>query len=194
MILFYLVFFQILNIHSDINIKKNLIGNNYIQLGCYDYNNFIPIKKIIEDSTLVVRIEMYQMDYSIMNIIHGQIEEIKSEYKKIIIGPKYFLIDYVELNNMNSIGIGANESFNLFEEKKDYLTYTSFIGYQNNYITKFDKNNPNIFKSALIYFNSTSNILFEVKNLIIQFLANMKSLTHLCLIMNFPNYVKDKML
>ena len=143
--------------------KKNLIGNNFIQLGCYNYNNFIPIKKTIEDSTLVVRIEMYQMDYSIMSIIHDQIEEIKSEYKKIIIGPKYFLIDYVELNNMNSIGIGANESFNLFEEYKDYLTYTSFIGYQNNYITKFDNNNPNIFKSALIYFNSTSNILFEVK-------------------------------
>ena len=144
--------------------KKNLKGNNFNDLGEYSYRNFIPIKKTIADSTLVIRIEVIlTIQFSILSVIQDKIEEIKSDYKQIITGPKYFFIDYFELNNMNSIGIGANESFNIFEEKKEYDTSISFRGYQNYYIIKYDNYAPNIFKSALIYFNSTNKVLFEVK-------------------------------
>ena len=113
---------------------------------------------------MVIRIEVIlTFQFSILSIIPDKIEEIKTEYNQIITGPKYFFIDYFELNNINSIGIGANESFNIFEEKKEYKTSISFRGYKNYYITKYDNNAPNTFKSALIYFNSTNKVLFEVK-------------------------------
>ena len=144
--------------------KKNFKGNNFIDLGSYSHRNFIPIKKTIEDSTLIIRIQVLShLQFSILSIIQDKIEEIKTEYNQIITGPKYFFIDYFDLNNINSIGIGANESFNIFEEKKEYKTSISFRGYQNYYITKNDNNAINIFKSALIYFNSTNKVLFEVK-------------------------------
>ena len=112
---------------------------------------------------MIIYIKFYWQSFSILELIQNKIEEIKTEYNEIIKGPKYFFIDYFELNNMNSIGIGANDSFLFDEQEKSFITSISTRGYQNYYITKTNNLAPQIFKSIIIYINSTNNILFEVK-------------------------------
>ena len=158
--------------------KNNFKKNEYIDLGLYDEHNFIPIKKEINDSSLVINIEIIDYYYSdlnffIINLI-SDLEEIKSEFKQEIKGPKYYYIEFFEFNNLNSIGIWANESFFVYEEEKKYKTTVSNTpfsnSYQNIFITKLNNYSPNSYKSAIIFFNSTNNILFEIKKFNYSFL------------------------
>ena len=143
--------------------KENFIGNNFIDLGYHVGQNYIPIKKKVNDSSLIIYIEYHSIGFSLLSIIQNKIEEIKSEYNNEINGPKYFYINYFEINNLNSIGIGANELFFFYEEKKSYETKISSTKYQKYYITKTNNYETNSFNSAIIYFNSTNKILFEIK-------------------------------
>ena len=143
--------------------KKNFKGNNFIDLGNYEGQNYITIKKEVNDSSLIIYIEFQDLDFALLTLIQNKIEEINSEYSKEIYGPKYFYIDYFKINNINSIGIGASESFYLFEEYKSSPTSISSSGYQNYYITKTNNYDTQSFKSAIIYFNSSIEILFEIK-------------------------------
>ena len=176
--------------------KSNFQKNEFIDLGLYDDNNVIPIKKVINDTTLVINIEIIDqysfLCFFIINLI-TDIEEIKSEFKQEIKGPKYYYLDYFKFNNLNSIGIWANESFFVYEEEKKYKTSVSNSpfsnSYQNIYITKLNNYSPNSHKSAIIFFNSTNNIFFEIKKFNYSFLAgNSKEISsgpdyeffHLC--------------
>ena len=145
--------------------KSNFNGNNFIELGLYKKRNYIPIKKTIEDSSLIIYIKFYLFvdELSILELIPNKVEEIKSNYNQIIKEPKYFYIDYFEINNMNSIGIGANDSFIFNEQEKSYENRIINKGLQNYYITKTNNNSPEAFRSIIIYINSNNNILFEVK-------------------------------
>ena len=141
--------------------KKTFIGNNFIDIGYFDDDNYIPIKKTIEDTSLIVFIEFHILRFSLLNLIKD-VEEIKSAFTKKIIGPKYYYIDNFDFNNMNSIGIGANESFLIYEQEKGYKSVSTFR-FQNYYITKTKNYFPEIFKNIIIKFNSTNEILFEIK-------------------------------
>lgn len=143
--------------------KESFKGNNFIDLGYHDGQNYIPIKKEVNDSSLIIYVLFHYLEFSLLTLVPNKIEEIKSEYSNEINGPKYFYINYFEINNINSIGIGANESFYLYEEKKSYITSISSKEYQNYYITKTNNYDTQSFKSAIIYFNSTNRILFEIK-------------------------------
>ena len=159
--------------------KSNFQKNEFTDLGLYDEHNFIPIKKEINDSYLVINFEIiaykyYFQEFFIINLI-SDLEVIKSEFKQEIKGPKYYYIDFFEFNNLNSIGIWANESFFVYEEEKRYKTSVSNTPfsnrYQNIFITKLNNYSPNSYKSAVIFFNSTNNILFEIKKFNYSFLA-----------------------
>ena len=68
---------------------------------------------------------MRNVDFIIINLIQDKIEEVNSEFKHIIKGPKYYFIDYFKFNKMNSIGYLANDSFLLYEENNEYTTSIS---------------------------------------------------------------------
>ena len=142
--------------------SRNFKGNNFIDMGFHIQQNFIPIRKKIDDSSLIIYIELYEGYFSILELIPN-IEEIKSIYSKTIKGPKYIFIDYFELNNMNSIGIGSSESFFFYEQESSSEKKISKKGYQNYYITKINNYIPQDLKSIIIYINSTNDVLFEVK-------------------------------
>ena len=143
--------------------KKNFNGNNFIDFGHFKAKNYIQFKKLIEDNSLYVFIEFHIIElFSILNLIE-KVEEIKSDGNIIIQGPKYLLIDYFELNNMNSIGIGANVSFFIFEQQKNYDISISSFKNTSIYITKQNNLSPENYKTAIIYFNSTNNILLQIQ-------------------------------
>ena len=142
-------------------------GNNFINLGYHSYQNFIPIKKTKETSSLFIYFEnFYDHDYEfyILNLIPNNIvEQIHSEYNDKIQGPKYFYIDYFDLNGMNSIGFGADENFIFYEQKREVDNFIFKKDYTNTFITKMNNYAPETFKNAIIYFNSTNEILFQIK-------------------------------
>ena len=142
---------------------NNFKENNFNCLGRYDKHNYIPIKKKKKDSSLIISIEMMgSIDFIIINLIRDKIEEINYEFKQEIKGPKYYFIDYFKFNEMNSIGFLANESFLIYEENTEYST-SMISKFDNIFITTLNNYAPNIFKSAIIYFNTSNDILFEIK-------------------------------
>jgi uncharacterized protein YrzB (UPF0473 family) len=141
--------------------KKDFHGNNFIDIGLFERNNYIPIKKTIEDSSLILFIEFHIWHFSLLNIIKD-VEVIKSEFKKEIIGPKVYYIDNFEFNNMNSIGIGASESLIIYEQEKSKRTTFKDM-YQNIYITTTNNKSPEIFKRMFIKLNTNRKILLEIK-------------------------------
>ena len=62
--------------------SSNFKGNNFIDLGHYNNLNFIPIKKTIQDSSLIIYINIYiyfyRQSFSIIELIQNKIEEIKT--------------------------------------------------------------------------------------------------------------------
>ena len=162
--------------------KSKFKGNNFNFLGIYKRYNYIPIKNTIKDSSLIISIENTDdfPEFTILNFISDKIGEINLEFKKEIKGPKYYFIDYNKFNNMNSIGFLANESFFIHEEKKEEET-SILSHYHHFFITTLDSYAVNTFKSAIIYFNSSNNILFEVKKYNYPFLDKLRS-------RYFPNY------
>ena len=144
--------------------KSIFNGKNYIELSTIQQDNYIPIKKLKEDSSLIISIEIsliFPYSFSLLNIIKD-VEEIKSDFSKDIIGPKYYFIDFFEFNNINSIGIKASESFFLYVQEKDSMTQST-LSYQNKYIAKTDNCRQLSFRNAIIFFNSTNEIKLEVK-------------------------------
>ena len=141
--------------------KKDFYGNNFIDIGYFQENNYIPIKKTIEDSSLILFIEFHTLHFSLLTIIND-VEVIKSGFKKEIVGPKVYYIDSFEFNNMNSIGIEASESLFIYEQEKSYRI-TSKSKYQNIYITTTNNNSPEIFKRMFIKLNTNRKILLEIK-------------------------------
>ena len=67
--------------------RKDFSRNNFFYKGSFEGYNYIPIKKTIEDTSLIISIEFDNPDLSFLNIIKD-VEEIKSEFSKEIIGPK----------------------------------------------------------------------------------------------------------
>ena len=141
--------------------KKELSGNRFIDIGQFGNENYIPIKKTVDDTSLILYIEFHQLSFSILFIIKD-IEEIKSEIKKEVIGPKYYYIDNFEFNNINSIGIAGNDSFFIYEQEQKQVITSKYV-YQNLYITKTKNSSPEIFNKTIIKINSNKAILFEIK-------------------------------
>ena len=141
--------------------KQDFKGNNFKDLGYFLDTNYIPIKKTIEDKTLIIFIEFHTISLSLLSIIKD-VEEIKAEFKKEILGPKYYYIDNFEFNNMNSIGIGASEFFLLSEQEKSKTSESKFT-WNNYYITKKNNYSPDVFNNIIIKFNSKNKITFEIK-------------------------------
>ena len=148
--------------------KCEYTENNFINLGVYSWHNYVPIRNTIGDSHLIIRIENFRnyigkINFNIVNLIPEKIEEIHSDFEqKIIKGPKYYFIEYNKISNMNSFGIFANESFILFEEKYEDV-FSLSQHYENAFITTFNNYEVNAVKRAIIYFNSSYDILFEIK-------------------------------
>ena len=144
--------------------KSIFNGKNFIELSIIQADNFMSIKKLKEDSSLIISVEIslsFGHLFSLLKIIKD-VEEIKSDFSKDIVGPKYYFLDYFEFNNINSIGIKASESFFLYEQEKDYMTQTT-LSYQSKYIAKTDNCRQLSFRNAIIFFNSTGEIKFEIK-------------------------------
>ena len=141
--------------------RKDFSKNNFFYKGYFEGYNYIPIKKTIEDTSLIIFIEFDKPNLSFLNIIKD-VEEIKSEFEKEIIGPKYYYIDNFELININAIGINASESFWLYEHEKAYKTSSKYQS-GNYYITKIKRNSPETLKSMVIKFDSKNKIFFRIK-------------------------------
>ena len=141
--------------------KKDFHGNNFIEIGYFDSNNYIPIKKTIEDKSLLLYIHFHQLCFSLLNMIKD-VEEINTEFKKEIVGPKFYYLDNFEFNNKNSIGIWANESFLICEQEITYKIESNY-DFKNIYISKTNNYSPQGFKKIIIEFNSKNKILFEIK-------------------------------
>ena len=141
--------------------KKELSGNRFIDIGEFQNENYIPIKKTVDDTSLILYIEFHELRFSLLYIIKD-IEEIKSEIKKEVIGPKYYYIDNFQFNNMNSIGIAGNDSFFIYEQEQKHIITSKYV-YQNLYITKTKNASPEIFNKMIIKINSNKAILFEIK-------------------------------
>ena len=176
--------------------KTDFKGNNFIDLGNHYFNNFIPIKKTKNDTSIIIYFKNHLgLLFSILNLIPNyEVKQIKEEYNDILKGPKYIFIDYFEFNDMNSMGIGANETFLFYEEEKDYQTSISNKGFQNIYITKTDNYKPENFKSIIIYFNSNNNILFQIKkfnySIFITYYGKFKPDDEFFSIMSREKYIK----
>ena len=141
--------------------KKDFHGNNFIDIGYFNYKNYIPIKKTIEDKSLLLYIQFHQLCFSLLKMIKD-VEEINSEFKNEIVGPKFYYLDNFEFNNMNSLGIWANESFIICEQEIT-STIKSNCDMKNIYISKTNNYSPQVFKKIIIEFNSKNKILFEIK-------------------------------
>ena len=141
--------------------NKNFKRNNFIDIGNYKSSNYIPIIKKINDTSIIIFIEFHWLEYSFLDLIKN-VEKIDSEFKKEIIGPKYYYIDNFELNNINSIGIEANEKFLIYEQA-NRNEINGRYDFKNLYITKTSNNHPDVFNKLIIIFNSKNKILFEIK-------------------------------
>ena len=97
-IIFYIT---TLDLRISYQYKKIFNGKNLIS-DCFD-SYFISIKKVRDDSSLIINFENTFSNLIILNLI--KVEEIKSDYQSVVNGPKFFFIDYNLLNGMNSIGM-----------------------------------------------------------------------------------------
>ena len=145
--------------------KNNFKGNNFISLGKQNLHNFITIRKTTDDSSLYLYINSYKYSYYSFLYLIQDVEEITSDYNQVIHGPKYFFIDYFKLNKMNSIGIMSDKPFFIYEQEMGSENHISLNDYKTIYITKKSNSEPHIFKRALIFFNSTDEVHFQVKKL-----------------------------
>ena len=143
--------------------RKDFSRNNFFYKGSFEGYNYIPIKKTIEDTSLIIFIEFYEPNLYFLNIIKDA-EEIKSEFTKEIIGPKYYYIDNFELNNINAIGINASENFWLYEHEHE-KTYETTSKYESKkyYITNIKRNSPETKKSMVIKKKKKNKIFFAIK-------------------------------
>ena len=73
---------------------KNIFNGKNLISTCSD-SYFISIKKIRDDSSLIINFENLS-NLIILNLI--KVEEIKSDYLSVVNGPKFFFIDYNLLN------------------------------------------------------------------------------------------------
>lgn len=92
--------------------KNSLKSNHYINVGEYYNFNFIPIKKTVEDSSIIINLNLSSpfpdesQIFTVIDLFKYDFEEITSEYNKLIKGPKLFYIeDFKFDNNFNSYGI-----------------------------------------------------------------------------------------
>ena len=153
--------------------NKNFKRNNFIDIGNYKSSNYIPIIKTINDTSIIIFIEFHRLEYSFLDLIKN-VEKIDSEFKKEIIGPKYYYIDNFELNNINSIGIEANEKFLIYEQA-NRAEINGKYEFKNLYITTTTNNHPDTFNKLIIIFNSKNKILFEIKKFNYQIFWNKYS-------------------
>ena len=73
--------------------KTDFKGNNFIDLGNHFFNNFIPIKKTKNDTSIIIYIEYttFTSFFSILYLIPNyKVKEIKEEYNDLIKGPKIY--------------------------------------------------------------------------------------------------------
>ena len=157
-----IVFFISTYLSLEIGYQFKSVFKEKSLIGISSDSNFISIKKIRDDSSLIIYFYSIGFNFLTLNLIKA--EEIKSDYESIINGPKFFLIDYNTLNGMNSIGIESTIPFYLYEQKPNILeTEKNNKYYLNLYFTKQNYIEFHYPQKALIYFNQKSNGFFHVK-------------------------------
>ena len=147
--------------------KSIFNGNNYVDLGLYKSINNILIKKNNNDTAIILNFQFQNYySFSLLKLIEYEIEELTENYNNPKIkGPKLFIVDYLNYNNMNSIGFKSNKGFYFYEQSLDGPVnpiQTTLNYYKNLYITKVKEYHSQLYKRAFIYINSTDEISFQV--------------------------------
>ena len=163
------ILFLLYNFNNKIYIKYQFKSNfnknnNLIPLGEYFNDNYIPIKKTTEDSTLILFVKPFIANgFSLIDIYKYKTYEINSEFKDIIKGPCLYFLDYFKFNYLNSFGIQSNQKYILYEQTISKDIRTSLGKYENISIITNHYLNSTIYRKAFIFFNSTGDISFEIK-------------------------------
>lgn len=139
----YIVFIMNNNVGFNIKyqFKSNLKHNCFFDLGNYLIFNYIPIKKRINDSSLLLVINCIRIstELAVLDLYNYKTEEISLNNNYIFKGQKLLFIDKFLLNNTNSIGIQAN---------KKYIFYTQI---RSQYFSKPKNQSISIIYSDLFY-------------------------------------------
>ena len=127
-------------------------SNNYINLGTYQFSNFIPIKKIKNDS-LILKITYNDKYFTILDMFkYYKVKEITGDFDIYLENPtELFIIDDYLLNN--PFVIESNYYFDIYEQE---LTdkITSSYHYHKFFVSKQDFNSLAFPKRFFIYSDS----------------------------------------
>ena len=130
----------------------NNYSNNYINLGTYQFSNFIPIKKIKNDS-LILKITYNDKYFTILDMFkYYKVKEITGDFDIYLENPtELFIIDDYLLNN--PFVIESNYYFDIYEQE---LTdkITSSYHYHKFFVSKQDFNSLAFPKRFFIYSDS----------------------------------------
>ena len=150
--------------------KKDFRQNNFINLEINEGFNYIPIKKTINDSSLILSIKYKRILtnlLSILNIVKDHVIEIDSnfDFNSTVKGPKFLFLDIYKFNNLRSFAIESNKKFAFFEFAEENKFHLERKEYNNFYLSRQNGENPLLYKRGFIYLNSTDNWQLTIKKL-----------------------------
>jgi hypothetical protein len=149
------ILFRIYDGNLNIKYTYNNIDDksNYINLGTYQFSNFIPIKKTKNDS-LILKIQYNDKTFTILDIFkYCKVKEITGDFDIYFENTtQLFIIDDYLLNY--SFGIESNNRFAFYEQKLSSDIITSSLNFYNIFISKENFNSLDFSKRFFIYFYS----------------------------------------
>ena len=150
--------------------KKDFRQNNFINLEINEGFNYIPIKKNINDSSLILSIKYKSILtnlLSILNIVKDHVMEIDSnfDFNSTVKGPKFLFLDIYKFNNLKSFAIESNKKFAFFEFAEENKFHLERKKYNNFYLSRQNGEKPLLYKRGFIYLNSTDNWQLTIKKL-----------------------------
>ena len=153
-------------VYAKYQYKKQLNGNNFINLGKYSINdfNFISIKKNEEDDKLILYIQAYNDEsFTVVDLLKYKVQGINSENPILSKGPNLLYIDYFSFNKLNSFGFYSNQPYFYIQQQINDESTTSDIKHKNLSIITKRKSDILSNKKALIYFNMNDDFKLEIK-------------------------------
>ena len=145
---------------------KNSLSKNLLYLGDFTDFNFVPLKITTKDTSIILNLncnnDLSKNEITVIDIFKYDFEEITTEYKQNIKGPKLFYIDCNNFNNLNSFGIQSDHEYIYYEREinnRDIMDKTTNLK-----ITK-QSISTKAFKYGFIYFKTEDYSSLEVKAL-----------------------------
>ena len=145
--------------------KNDFKSNKFFNLEEYEDLNYIPIKKIKNESSLIlyIKYKKYYNSLSILDIVKDEVIEIKSDINSTFTGPKFLFFDYFKFNKLNSFAIETNKNLIIYEQIMDSRMHMDNIYYKNIYIYKQKEENSLMFKRGFLILNSTDKYKIVIK-------------------------------